>query len=146
MKTHVVKTTPDATLAEAVDLMDIYQVNSIPVVDAEGRLCGIISEHDILKTIYHIPPVTAQRSASAASFSIDLLSRQPVDIPVADIMVHAVVSVSEDAEIAAAACLFFVNDISRVPVISVDGRVVGTLNRIDICQALFEGNLQASSE
>src|SRR5260221_12958353 len=47
MKTHVVKTTPDAPLAEAVDLMDIYQVNSLPVVDTEGRLVGILSEEDI---------------------------------------------------------------------------------------------------
>ena len=38
MKTHVVKTSPEATLSQAVDLMDLYQVNCLPVVEEDGRL------------------------------------------------------------------------------------------------------------
>src|SRR5579884_1638928 len=34
MKTYLVTTTPDASLREAADLMDLYQSSVLPVVDA----------------------------------------------------------------------------------------------------------------
>src|SRR5690349_9296961 len=51
MRTHVAKTTPEAALSDAVDLMDIYQASALPVTDAEGRLCGIVTESDIERAL-----------------------------------------------------------------------------------------------
>jgi IMP dehydrogenase len=38
---------PDATLREAVALMNRFKISGVPVVDAEGRLVGIITNRDL---------------------------------------------------------------------------------------------------
>ena len=38
---------PDQTLAEALDLMKIHRISGIPIVEASGRLCGILTNRDV---------------------------------------------------------------------------------------------------
>ncbi len=38
---------PDATLGEAQALMQLHRISGIPVVDAGGRLCGILTNRDV---------------------------------------------------------------------------------------------------
>ena len=141
MKTHVVKTSPDASLAEAVDLMDIYQVNSMPVVDTEGKLCGFLSEQEIVcaASVLMEPPHISVQSMGATDRT--KLSDTIANTPVANVMQLDVVSIFEDDSVAESLRNFFVNDFTRIPVLSLDGHVVGTLNRIDIVQAMFEKTL-----
>jgi CBS domain-containing protein len=140
MKTHVVKTTPEASLAEAVDLMDIYQVDSLPVVDSNGRLCGIIAEQDVAAVLRSACDAVAD--SGDAEWAAAFLSRSAASAaerPVVGAMTETVQSVDEDADVAGALRSFFVNDFTRLPVTDLDGAVIGTLNRIDILQAIFEG-------
>ena len=48
MSTHVVSTSPDADLAEAVELMTSTTVKSLPVLDRHGRLLGVLSRSDVV--------------------------------------------------------------------------------------------------
>jgi CBS domain-containing protein len=41
--------TPDATVAEAARLMHAASVRHLPIIDADGRLVGIVSRADLLK-------------------------------------------------------------------------------------------------
>jgi CBS-domain-containing membrane protein len=41
---------PDAGLVQAAKMMDQHRVKRLPVVDADGRLIGIVSRADLLKT------------------------------------------------------------------------------------------------
>jgi len=70
MKTHVVKTTPDATLSEAVDLMDLYQVSGLPVVDGEGRLVGMLTEQDVIRAAMQDAAARAGRPGEDAAASL----------------------------------------------------------------------------
>mgnify|MGYP003576136867 CR=1 FL=1 len=47
MTTDLVTCPPDGDIEETLDLMEDNQVRRIPVVDASGRLVGIISQADI---------------------------------------------------------------------------------------------------
>jgi CBS domain-containing protein len=129
MKTHVVKTTPDATLGEAVDLMDLYQVSGLPVVDAEGNLCGMLTEQDVLQ---------AMQEESQHPLGLNPLAER---FRVADYMTSPPVSVTENCDVLLAARLMLTQGLKRLPVTTDTGKVIGTLNRIDILQAIFEGNL-----
>jgi len=42
-------TGPDKLAAEAVEMMEKYKINQIPVVDEEGRLTGAINMHDLFQ-------------------------------------------------------------------------------------------------
>ena len=138
MKTHVVKTSPDASLAEAVDLMDIYQVNSMPVVDVEGKLCGFLSEQDIVLAARDLWDAGHSSGQIRNGTERTQLSETIAKTPVANVMKLEVASIFEDDSIEDSLRTFFVNDYTRLPVLNLDGNVVGTLNRIDIMQAVFE--------
>ncbi|HZT41591.1 MAG TPA: CBS domain-containing protein [Chthonomonadaceae bacterium] len=138
MKTHVVKTTPDATLAEAVDLMDLYQAGALPVVDPDGRLCGMLSEGDVLRALR----LQNLAGADAANLRAGISSAaEAAGFRVGDYMTQPALSVSENADIQEAAHLLLTRGIKRLPVIREDGQVVGVLTRLDVCEAIFEGNL-----
>lgn len=137
MKTHVVKTTLEAALSEAVDLMDVYQVSGLPVVDSGGTLCGMITEHDILRAL--LPE--GKEALQEVSTLITRIPTSTGDARVSDWMTSPAVFVREDADVGEAALLLLRMGLKRLPVVSLDGQVVGTLNRIDVFQALFEGNL-----
>jgi len=47
MTTPVVTTRPDTPLEDCRELMEAHQIRRIPVVDAAGRLCGIVAQADI---------------------------------------------------------------------------------------------------
>lgn len=131
MKTHVVKTTPEATLSEAVDLMDLYQVSGLPVVDEAGRLCGMLTESDVVRAL--LPDGAGVALASA--------QRGAGEHRVQDYMSRPAISISEHADVEQAAEQMIASRLKRLPVITDEEKVVGVLNRIDVIQALFEGNI-----
>jgi len=40
---------PDALAVEAADLMENHRITSVLVVDAQGRLCGALNSHDLMR-------------------------------------------------------------------------------------------------
>jgi CBS domain-containing protein len=47
-------TTPGASVVSAARLMDRYGVKRLPVVDADGRLAGIVSRRDLIKVFLRL--------------------------------------------------------------------------------------------
>ncbi|HZO89698.1 MAG TPA: CBS domain-containing protein [Chthonomonadaceae bacterium] len=127
MRSHIVKTTPDATLLEAVDMMDLYQVNGLPVVDETGRLVGMLMEGDVFRALF--------ADAVAAPIA------RPEELRVGDFMTSPALSVPETMEVRAVAELMRTRHLKRLPVLAEDGQIVGMLSRVEVCQALLEGNL-----
>lgn len=129
MKVHVVRAAQDATIGDAVDMMDLYQVTLLPVVDDQDHLIGIVSESDIVKRILsgmiENPDYAAEASLERA-------------LPLNNFMTREVVAVDERDSVIMAATIMMDRDLKRLPVTS-DGRLVGTIARIDVCQALLEG-------
>ena len=132
MKVHVIRAAWDATLGDAVDMMDLYQITTLPVVDEHDRLIGIVSESDIVHRL--LPGVIRGGEIQ--------LTRETA---LASLMVRDVVSVDEGEDVAAAAKLMMDRELKRLPVTGA-GRLVGTIARIDICQAFLEGELISASE
>lgn len=46
---------PDTPLVEAVRLLMDYQISGLPVVDAEKKIVGMITEKDMLRVLYEQP-------------------------------------------------------------------------------------------
>ena len=49
MTRPVISVTPDATIVEAAKIMLRRRVSGLPVVDAAGKLVGIVSEDDFIR-------------------------------------------------------------------------------------------------
>ena len=123
MKTHVQTTTPDATLAQAVDLMDLYQTPSLPVINEAKKLIGVISERDIVRA-------SAEHGTEKAK-----------DLPVAAYISKNYVAVNEHELVTSLLKTMYESRWERMPVVTEDYQVVGMLNCVDVLQALFEGSI-----
>ncbi len=132
MKTHVIKTAPDATMRDVVDMLDLYQLTTLPVVDAEDRLVGVITEHDVAGRLI---PAYQQ----AGDDLTETVNRQG-DQTVSAMMTQPALSVDENDDVAKALSLITAHGVKRIPVTS-EGKLIGTISRVDICQAILEGQL-----
>ena len=126
MTINPVTTTPDMGVFEAFELMKNEGVQRLPVLDNDGNLVGIISEKNITSA-------AADREVSIVEFAL-LLSK----IKVGDVMTKEVITVSVDDPVELAARKMSDNDISILPVVDHEGKLVGVVSRSDLFRLLLE--------
>jgi CBS domain-containing protein len=140
MTTDVITVDPDTTVQALATLLAERGISGAPVIDAGGRLVGVISEGDLL---HRAEIGTARRhrvrrrSWWLDHFASDL-ARDYVKShgrTVKDIMTRDVVTVTEDTELADVATLLEARRVKRVPVMR-DGKVVGIISRANIVRAV----------
>lgn len=54
MRVHPVTVRPETPLSTAIAEMLTRQINCLPVVDGEGRVCGILTSTDLLRTFRQV--------------------------------------------------------------------------------------------
>ena len=126
MTINPVTTTPDMGVFEAFELMKNEGVQRLPVGGDDGNLVGIISEKNITSA-------AADREVSIVEFAL-LLSK----IKVGDVMTKEVITVSVDDPVELAARKMSDNDISILPVVDNNGKLVGVVSRSDLFRLLLE--------
>jgi CBS domain-containing protein len=137
MTRNVISVAPDATVAQAVELMLDRGISGLFVVDASGTLAGIVTEGDLLRR----DELGTERRRSWWLRLIASPGRQAADFTrthgrrVADVMTHDVISVKADAPLEEIVTLMEERRIKRVPVLEGD-RVVGVVSRADLLRAL----------
>jgi CBS domain-containing protein len=131
MKTHFQKVSPNAPLSEALDLMDVYQVSALPVVDSTGVVVGMISESDVLLAILS-KNVMLERDSLAHW-------KQAGVALVSEWMMAPAVVASEYEDVHTALFRMIEKGLKRLPVLTEQGQLIGILHRVDILQAIFEG-------
>jgi len=139
MHTQVVTVAPDSTARDAVDKMDLYQISGLPVVDKDNNVVGMVSEHDIIRYLvpsYGVKKVGFKHSLTDLSTQADYVAERKVS----EIMSPNVIVVDENMKALDAAVLMLQHHIKRLPV-TAEGKLVGIIGRIDICQAVLGGNL-----
>src|SRR5437870_4405076 len=109
------------TLLDARRLMQQQHIRRLPVVDATGRLVGIVTEGDINRV--SDSPITDVRDYN--------LYHRVADLPIQAIMTRTVVTVTPDTPILVVARLLLDHRIGGVPVIE-DGRVIGMITESDL--------------
>jgi CBS-domain-containing membrane protein len=105
MTPDVVTVSPRSTYREIVDALVNAKVSGAPVVDATGRVVGVVTEADLLHRI----------DAVAA----DLMSAPPI-------------MVRPDVSVAAAARVMEGKRVKRLPVVDEHGRLLGIVSRRDL--------------
>lgn len=135
MQTAVPTLREDTPLAEACDLFLEENVNGAPVVDAAGRLVGVVTQQDVFFGTLGRPLRGAERRL--AGFGPD----DPIwRLRVRDVMTSPAVCANEDTDIEELCRLMWSMRIHRIPIVR-DGVVAGVVSSMDLCHAVCEGTL-----
>lgn len=140
MTTDVITVDPDTTVQALATLLAERGISGAPVVDAGGRLVGVVSEGDLLHRT-EIGAARRHRVRRRSWWLDDYASANAREYikdhgrTVRDVMTRDVVTVNEDTELADVATLLEAKRIKRVPVIR-DGKVVGIISRANIVRAV----------
>ena len=137
MTRPVITVLPDATITEAASIMLQRHISGLPVVDAAGKLVGIVSEGDFIRR----SEIGTQRRRSRFLKFILGPGQAATDFVhehgrrIAEIMTHDPVTVTEDTSLETIVSLMEKNKLKRLPVIRAD-RVVGIVSRANLLQAV----------
>lgn len=150
MTRDVVTLSPDMTLEQAAERLVERGISGAPVVTADGRLLGILSESDLLRHLKRIAEdFIGAKYLTDRVHSLALLTflgeRQHAAVPeiykrlraarVSDAMTRKVETVGPMETIEAVAGVMIEHDVNRVPVVDA-GRVVGIVTRTDLARVL----------
>jgi len=130
MTTDVVTVEASTPFKEIVARLAGRRVSAVPVVDADGRVLGVVSEADLLLKEEHpdgeqrVPLVWTrrrriEREKAAGTVAGELMTAPPVTVP-------------PTATVAEAARRMHAAGVKRLPVVGEDGRLLGIVSRADL--------------
>ncbi|MEU3599174.1 CBS domain-containing protein [Streptomyces sp. NPDC006798] len=143
MTTEVVRVRGDTPFKDVVRQLAEHRVGAVPVVDAAGRVIGVVSEADLL-------PKTADRPDAAGLVPLP-------DVPAWD-LVRAEGSRAEELMSAPAVCarpewgvveaarLMTAQNVKRLPVVDGADRLVGVISRSDVLRVFLRRDEEIREE
>jgi CBS domain-containing protein len=137
MTRPVITVTPDTTIVDAANTMLQKHISGLPVVDAAGKLVGIISEGDFIRR----SEIGTQRKRGRFLKFILGAGQEAVDFvhehgrKIAEIMTPEPLTIGEETPLEEIVRLMEKNNVKRLPVIRGD-KIVGIVSRSNLLQAV----------
>ncbi len=130
---------PDTKLLEVVSLMCLFRYSGLPV-EEDGKLVGIIAEKDVLHRMFPTLEEVMDGMSSPDYDKMMMQYKDVVNLKVADLMSHSVITVRPDMHILRAATIMVRHKFRRIPVAE-GNQLLGMLSLGDIHKAIFQENL-----
>jgi CBS domain-containing protein len=147
MTKEVITVSPETRVSDLAQTLAGKKLGGVPVVDAEGRLVGIVTQSDLVARVQELelPP-----ALNILDFHLYLqipshLFRKVekmLGTTVADIMSPKPLTVSPDTPVPRIAALMDQQRIHTLPVLE-GGKIVGIIGKIDLIRALALGEAEA---
>jgi CBS domain-containing protein len=137
MSRHVVTVGADASVAEAIAIMLGHHVSGLPVVDAAGRLVGIVSEGDFIRRA----EIGTERKRGRWLTFLAGADRVALDFArshgrkIGEIMTRNPVTIAEDTSLADIAEIMEAHHVKRLPVMR-GHSLVGMVTSADFLPAV----------
>jgi CBS-domain-containing membrane protein len=128
-----------ASLKEATTLLDARSLTTLPVVDSEGRVLGIVSEADLISGMVprdsrlHLVPVADETHTLPPATVGEVMNLHPM-------------TVEEDTDLAEATDLMTTTGVKSLPVLDRRGRISGVVSRRDVIHLLARPDTQIEAE
>ncbi len=142
MTAGAVTAMPETSAKAALQELSARSITALPVVDADGRLVGIVSEADLLRAgVARDARATVRRDGPGEGQAGGLESPTTVG----DMMTRQVVSASPWQDVASVVNVMLEHAVRSVPVV-LGSRVVGMLSRCDVVHALSRADGEIAGE
>lgn len=137
MTRSVVTVTPESSILDAANLMLQRHVSGLPVVDAAGKLVGIVSEGDFIRR----SEIGTQRKRGrwlrfilgAGKAAIDFVHEHGGKV--SEVMTREPLTVTEETALEEIVTTMETNGVKRLPVMRGD-KLVGIVSRANLLQAV----------
>jgi CBS domain-containing protein len=127
MTSPAITVTPETHCKDAAALLVRHRISALPVVDASGRLVGLVSEADLLPL---------ETSPDPRSQATPLPPRtMPLPQTVGEVMTPEVYTVDEDTDLGIVAQRMLEANVKRFPVLRGD-QLVGVVSRHDLVRVI----------
>ena len=131
MTTSVVAVRETAGYKDIVAAMRRHRVSAVPVLDAAGRVVGVVSEADLLLKDAGPKPVTGPgRSLLATGRRGE--GAKAAGVTAAELMSKPAITIGPAASVAEAAKLMCACRVKRLPVVGDTGWLAGIVSRVDV--------------
>lgn len=119
MTRDLIRATEDMTIEEALKVLINHKVTGLPVVDAKGKMKGVISEYDILNQI------SGSKKKSAKIFQDKIEYSKKIE------------AIPEDTPLSEIVAGFIDTKYRRLPVVDRKGNLVGIITRRDLMRVYY---------
>ncbi len=127
MTTDVITITADTSMMQASRMMKENGIHRLPVLDADGRVIGIVSDRDIKEA----------SPSKATTLEMHELYYLLSEIKTSDIMTKIPVCAGPDETVEEAAVTMIARNIGGMPVTDPEGRILGIITDSDIFKVLI---------
>jgi CBS domain-containing protein len=134
---------PDTKLQEVASIMCLYRIPALPVVDADGKLVGNISEMDLLRNLL---PTMEDIMAGEAALEIDRMQAnysESMPKRVEELMVKNPVSVTPEMHVLKATAKMTSHRFRRIPVTDDAGKLIGVMSLGDVHKCIFHSQVSS---
>lgn len=137
METRVARIRADSNLHHAAEIVAMSGVSDLMVVDHNGDFVGVLSEGDILRAaLPDFDEILEQGGALRDAYQAFLRKgRELSQKPILPLIIREPITLAPDDHVAKAAAVLIGKQIRRLPVLK-DGRLIGTVSRANICEAV----------
>ena len=136
MKPDVYSLPPDATVVDAMKFFVEHGISGAPVVDAEGRATGFVSDGDIMRLLStqsnsYMDPVVMIMQMRADEETYDEKLANLMKMNIRDIGTKGVIGIDLHTTLPQVCRILSKNHLKKVPVLH-EGKIIGVINRSDI--------------
>jgi CBS domain-containing protein len=132
MTTHVVAVTKDASFKDVATMLRQHRASTFPVVDADGKVIGVLSESDMLPKEALLAgfgnPAPAGNSATPGHNDF----AKAAAVTAASIMTRTPITITADEPVTSAARLMYSCKVRSLPVVTENGYLSGIISRADV--------------
>lgn len=120
--------TPETSMMRAAKTIKDKAVHMLPVVDAEGRVVGVVTDRDLKEA----------SPSKATTLDVHELYYLLSEVKVKDIMTSKVYTLTPEDTVERAAVLMRDKRIGGLPVVEADNRLVGVITESDVLDVLIK--------
>jgi CBS domain-containing protein len=132
MTTHVVAVTKDASFKDVAALLRQHRITAFPVVDADGKVIGVVSESDMLPKEALLAGFGNPAPAGNAAVPGHNDFAKAAGVTAASIMTRAPITITPDESVTSAARLMYSCKVRSLPVVTEYGYLTGIISRADV--------------
>jgi len=136
MRREVTTVAPETPVDQLVTLLLKRGHRSLPVVDAQGRLLGIITDGDLLRRAGLAARLDLLDALTPEMIQAQLDALRRQGITAQEIMTRQVVHAQAQEPLRAAAQRMARHHLKRLPVVDAQGRLLGLISRVDVLRAV----------